>query len=236
MSRGTRYYRQKSICSPHARGDVPCPSWLPPIFGQFSPRPWGWPARRSRVDGRSRVLPTPVGMSRNTQHPVRIITRSPHARGDVPCQHAFMHRGRVFSPRPWGCPEFGPFDFDPCPVLPTPVGMSRGFSSTTAMMRSSPHARGDVPSTGERTENPDLFSPRPWGCPASSRLRPTSSTVLPTPVGMSLNPPWKPPKPTSSPHARGDVPIDRVIADYGPKFSPRPWGCPAPPAANHGAA
>ena len=87
---------------PHARGDGPLPmSWSAVWFG-FSPRPWGWSARRT-ADGALRpVFPTPVGMVRGFVAGDHSSPGFPHARGDGPRAVGIDGSEGKFSPRPWG--------------------------------------------------------------------------------------------------------------------------------------
>ena len=156
--------RDDLAASPHARGDVPAFVLLWPIFLRFSPRPWGCSAARSWSRQVRYLLPTPVGMFRNTSRDRSAQRPSPHARGDVPFILVDIPPPQSFSPRPWGC------SFRRCllrrrvPLLPTPVGMFRSRRTSTASPMSSPHARGDVPTLFHVIEGLRFFSPRPWGC------------------------------------------------------------------------
>ena len=131
----------------------------------------------------------------------------------------------TFSPRPWGCSA------QPCPtrrrltLLPTPVGMFRRARCRAHRQRPSPHARGDVPADGGRGHAALLFSPRPWGCSAPELVAGDTGCLLPTPVGMFRATSRQTKAPSTSPHARGDVPDARGPGRHRGAFSPRPWGC-----------
>ena len=96
-----------------------------------------------------------------------------------------------------------------------------------ACVNSSPHARGDVPRSGEQHAFLGCFSPRPWGCSDAHVADPPSVVLLPTPVGMFLTADRCTSSNRTSPHARGDVPQPRRRVLPDALFSPRPWGCSA---------
>ena len=137
--------------SPHARGDVPRRPARIEYRGDFSPRPWGCSGFYRLPRYRLLLLPTPVGMFRVCSPSAMRDRPSPHARGDVP-----PHRGAIaprasFSPRPWGCSEFAIAAKIEFRLLPTPVGMFRANALRFSCGSSSPHARGDVPTSRRRS-------------------------------------------------------------------------------------
>ena len=150
---------------------------------------------------------------------------SPHARGDVPSGAVCNAVARAFSPRPWGCSVAGLEAEPPRPLLPTPVGMFREEAAGHGAPGPSPHARGDVPATESRSAIERFFSPRPWGCSCGSAASRSTAELLPTPVGMFRSHRRAAEAPRPSPHARGDVPVERAKVESSNDFSPRPWGC-----------
>ena len=88
--------------SPHARGDGPSIRDIDGILDGFSPRAWGWSAKRKRESGLIAVLPTRVGMVRISSPPRSRRVSSPHARGDGPCYEIYNGGQIEFSPRAWG--------------------------------------------------------------------------------------------------------------------------------------
>jgi hypothetical protein len=56
-------------------------------------------------------------------------------------------------------------------VLPTPVGVNRGYSRLSSRASSAPHARGGEPPRPEWWITNLPCSPRPWGGPATSERR-----------------------------------------------------------------
>ena len=204
----------RPLRSPHARGDGP----LNPIgFARmilFSPRPWGWSAHQTVVNGCLAVLPTPVGMVRNDAGNRSVHGRSPHARGDGPSLADICRWPLMFSPRPWGWSAQDWVDQGKPHVLPTPVGMVRFSRSVIYSPGSSPHARGDGPSHALAGVQRVLFSPRPWGWSVRGPRRALRAGVLPTPVGMVR--PFEKPlvRVVGSPHARGDGPALSLVAKH----------------------
>ena len=125
MFRAPRPARPTRTPSPHARGDVPSAAISSHFWNSFSPRPWGCSDTSTHPNILCRLLPTPVGMFRSSDHQYRVVSS--------------------FSPRPWGCSVFIAHAHRAPPLLPTPVGMFRSATSSTASSPPSPHARGDVP-------------------------------------------------------------------------------------------
>ena len=220
--------------SPHARGDGPLPSGFnPPVF-RFSPRPWGWSANLPTLQKAAQVLPTPVGMVRNTTGTPGLSVGSPHARGDGPMSSSRMNSMSGFSPRPWGWSARIGSGTHRARVLPTPVGMVRPPSLLTINLCGSPHARGDGPLIAWGGPYIIEFSPRPWGWSEFGATRTGVSVVLPTPVGMvqSVRPARTGRQ--GSPHARGDGPKAATVRGGHIEFSPRPWGWSGIAGGHHG--
>ncbi len=149
---------------PHARGDVPF--WRAGKIEEatFSPRPWGCSVGTFDMLKYRDVFPTPVGMFRVAVNGMIILQGFPHARGDVPCLTYTDITIIGFSPRPWGCSVLFLGLKKAKRVFPTPVGMFLPMTMTFLVIRSFPHARGDVPTSSDLALTKDMFSPRPWGC------------------------------------------------------------------------
>ena len=111
--------------SPHARGDGPSMRSSVGTATTFSPRAWGWSARKTWPNARLRVLPTRVGMVRRTVACRFRVARSPHARGDGPGTSVLILPIAPFSPRAWGWSGAGDNREAGRRVLPTRVGMVR---------------------------------------------------------------------------------------------------------------
>ena len=195
-----------------------------------SPRPWG--CFRHQRDHRDHhwVVPTPVGVfPMGSTIPTPRHGR-PHARGGVSLASTLCRLLFLSSPRPWGCFWRHVLHLQRCAVVPTPVGvfLRRGGSSRFGGGR--PHARGGV-SVGRIAGLGRLASsPRPWGCFFLGGRLVSLGAVVPTPVGVFLDPGKAGGIAYSRPHARGGVSADGPPQRPAPRSSPRPWGCfPAGP-------
>jgi len=133
------------VGSPHVRGDGPTFSSHSSKLAMFSPRAWGWSVDPSTPAVRSGVLPTCVGMVRNSAWARTDCARSPHVRGDGPIAAAIAAAGQKFSPRAWGWSEGRPAIAARVGVLPTCVGMVRDDLHHFLTGDGSPHVRGDGP-------------------------------------------------------------------------------------------
>ncbi len=170
--------------SPHVRGDGPGINLERLGKHLFSPRAWGWSEAFDPCPAKSKVLPTCVGMVRESAARVNEFLRSPHVRGDGP--HGWRTSGdrEQFSPRAWGWSVAIGAAANANVVLPTCVGMvRRAHAARFAWMRS-PHVRGDGPVVTGDVNHGAEFSPRAWGWSALRRERLTFWPVLPTCVGM----------------------------------------------------
>ena len=222
-----RIYHRHDIAvhrSPHARGDGPAGLAALETRIQFSPRAWGWSARRGWPDRPELVLPTRVGMVRQGSLERALQDSSPHARGDGPAWGDSSTGCGAFSPRAWGWSELRLAQEAFQRVLPTRVGMVRIACVLLLSASSSPHARGDGPESGTPCSLAYSFSPRAWGWSEHWHCLPHRSAVLPTRVGMVRDryprtSGWR-----GSPHARGDGPQAGTLVILLPAFSPRAWG------------
>ena len=224
MVRGVHRQRRRRGGSPHVRGDGPFSRTRPGVSILFSPRAWGWSAQKPPRYLPPRVLPTCVGMVWLWVVVVVALTGSPHVRGDGPPCRPCCRCSRPFSPRAWGwsaCSITHPL---PGGVLPTCVGMVRSRARPSCPPPRSPHVRGDGPGRTLAGVAAARFSPRAWGWSGRSVPDGAAAGVLPTCVGMVRRPGTNGPKPSCSPHVRGDGPHrpgDRVVTVM---FSPRAWG------------
>ena len=184
MVRQLNYSPPHFIRAPHPRGDGPqFPHFHCRLFG-CSPPAWGWSA--FMFDGYDFyfVLPTRVGMVRCRLSLRRWLASAPHPRGDGPL---ICRRYRVTSrcsPPAWGwsvsLPSWRSNGF----VLPTRVGMVRGFTSIAGGLAGAPHPRGDGPCVLHALYKRIQCSPPAWGWSAKSVRSHPRHRVLPTRVGM----------------------------------------------------
>ena len=149
--------------SPHPRGDGPPAQRQKPRRQQFSPPAWGWSIPALRWQRPYLVLPTRVGMVLVSQRAARGRQGSPHPRGDGPDRGARRELHPLVSPPAWGWPRPADRGFCVGRVLPTRVGMVRRMASDGVERMSSPHPRGDGPSSSARRRQPSGFSPPAWG-------------------------------------------------------------------------
>ena len=91
----------------------------------FSPHAWGWSATTQQEPKPQRVLPTRVGMVRDTAQTGRYRCCSPHTRGDGPIMWLSSGVMAPFSPHAWGWSVLTVVASVPSVVLPTRVGMVR---------------------------------------------------------------------------------------------------------------
>ncbi len=211
--------------SPHTRGDVPFSVYLKHAIGTFSPHAWGCSVLVVLILPLKRVLPTRVGMFRNTKNRRAIIKSSPHTRGDVPSSALILETMGSFSPHAWGCSGLLVERAEHRRVLPTCVGMFRRIRTGRPACRCSPHTRGDVPHNAEVTTDLATFSPHAWGCSEQTKNLVYYRFVLPTRVGMFRDKTDESKEHQGSPHTRGDVPFVRWPSCSFIGFSPHAWGC-----------
>src|SRR5271157_165386 len=130
------------------------------------------------------VLPTCVGMVRESMTALAFVRRSPHVRGDGPQVHLHSRLAEPFSPRAWGWSANRRIRLSREKVLPTCVGMVRTSRTEHVYRPGSPHVRGDGPFTEAPGSLPGVFSPRAWGWSAVREVKTPRVPVLPTCVGM----------------------------------------------------
>ena len=120
-----------------------------------------------------------------------------------------------------GEPSYTAEDFS---VFPTCVGMFLTQVSLSGPSFSFPHVCGDVSPAVVVSIINGSFSPRVWGCFASSGCHPRNTLVFPTCVGMFLW--WQGPPHAGRcfPHVCGDVSGLRDPDADASAFSPRVWG------------
>ena len=115
--------------APHARGDGPPRRGGVAVGRGCSPRTWGWSGTRP------------------TWSPCR--RGAPHARGDGPPTAPPNPPPPSCSPRTWGWSDGGVLLAGVGDVLPTHVGMVRGWRLRSTRAAGAPHARGDGPAPPE---------------------------------------------------------------------------------------
>ena len=91
------------------------------------------------------VLPTHVGMVRVRMAEIALASCSPHPRGDGPTAKLPWKLLSQFSPPTWGWSDSLFYAHGFASVLPTHVGMVRGWKRLVMCLPSSPHPRGDGP-------------------------------------------------------------------------------------------
>ncbi len=150
----------------------------------FSPPAWGWSGENREEVTFVDVLPTRVGMVRTPRTFPRLPLSSPHPRGDGPQTAPELGGRSQFSPPAWGWSGFASADPDYQLVLPTRVGMVRAERLVSSLRKSSPHPRGDGPTSALVSPADEMFSPPAWGWSATNDGEPIQPAVLPTRVGM----------------------------------------------------
>ena len=103
-------------------------------------------------------------------------------------------------------------------VFLAPCGLSLRFPSL-------PHVRGGVSVQTDATGGGSRSSPRAWGCFRLFSFLFLSTLVFPTCVGVFPNGFLARLLVFGLPHVRGGVSSGELVVDYGPKSSPRAWGC-----------
>ena len=88
-----------------------------------------------------------------------------------------------------------------------------------------PRARGDVPLCRKQQQEATPFSPRTRGCSALGFLNLHRPVVFPAHAGMFRNILIRVKGERGFPRARGDVPVNPVLAGNPLRFSPRTRGC-----------
>ncbi len=149
---------------------------------------------------------------------------SPHTRGDGPHTQVSSRLEYWFSPHAWGWSEPGRRADADDGVLPTRVGMVRLLCATTIQGQSSPHTRGDGPTSCPLAHYSTQFSPHAWGWSEFDGGGHLWVGVLPTRVGMvRSHVAWHVGE-NCSPHTRGDGPSLATGESRIVKFSPHAWG------------
>ena len=171
-------------CSPHTRGDGPPERARRELHWRFSPHAWGWSGPFNTVAHAATVLPTRVGMVRLSSRCWLSGPCSPHTRGDGPVWEIYRWKCGAFSPHAWGWSDINRPELHERRVLPTRVGMVRRPTPHRMRSLSSPHTRGDGPTTNCGSTLASLFSPHAWGWSARRWGAVMWEWVLPTRVGM----------------------------------------------------
>ena len=171
-------------CSPHTRGDGPTHNTTKCHMPPFSPHAWGWSVTGRDDAGQAGVLPTRVGMVRNTRSRRSWLSGSPHTRGDGPASMRAAMTDTLFSPHAWGWSVEGVRVHAHGVVLPTRVGMVRSGPALARDPRGSPHTRGDGPVSKTIWLGSIPFSPHAWGWSEGDGRGQHRRAVLPTRVGI----------------------------------------------------
>ena len=165
VDRATCAQRSLRCCCPHARGGGPQHETRLAPYVPLSPRSWGWTALSRPTRDEQGVVPTLVGVDRQSRHAELRNPRCPHARGGGPYRVHTRHKRPWLSPRSWGwtalaASKRGPPSLSPrswgwtnfwarsvavCHVVPTLVGVDRSYRFWLQVASSCPHARGGGP-------------------------------------------------------------------------------------------
>ncbi len=212
------------VRSPHTRGDGPDSEAYVALLEKFSPHAWGWSANLTTIPDTENVLPTRVGMVRS-RHATRLTPMcSPHTRGDGPSALTRVSDAPEFSPHAWGWSGIPRRDGNRQLVLPTRVGMVRDTGRRAANNHRSPHTRGDGPPGRMWVIGAYPFSPHAWGWSGRELAMEAGRGVLPTRVGMVRLIHDGITGGLSSPHTRGDGPMEIIFSHMAMVFSPHAWG------------
>ena len=94
---------------------------------QLSPREWGCTVLHVKVTFDEYIVPTRVGVYRNTFDKQRFSQHCPHASGGVPNFKLKALYVQLLSPREWGCTEKTKKEREKKQIVPTRVGVYRFF-------------------------------------------------------------------------------------------------------------
>ncbi len=176
--------RSSFLGFPHGCGDGPACFLRAAVADAFSPRVWGWSARRFGCTAPTVVFPTGVGMVRPLARFRSRSRRFPHGCGDGPAVLAAETAAYRFSPRVWGWSVIRRESSSPEPVFPTGVGMVRRPRPGSRHCRRFPHGCGDGPPCLLMPSPYRGFSPRVWGWSEQRSRAHHGLQVFPTGVGM----------------------------------------------------
>jgi len=149
---------------PHACGGVPFGSWSCCQDSSLSPRMWGCTDTLELHFDSSLIVPTHVGVYRESFLHCLWQDNCPHACGGVPCFLKVQLLSYVLSPRMWGCTEIWFFWVASSSIVPTHVGVYRPIFMLKKLIQHCPHACGGVPYQVGHLESKYILSPRMWGC------------------------------------------------------------------------
>ena len=124
----------------------------------------------------------------------------------------------------WGYSFRIKFPEEPGTVLPTCVGLFRSITTGDAVGHRSPHMRGAIPEWSPDSMNEHWFSPHAWGYSLNKGWPAMLFSVLPTCVGLFRGIQRKFRVQKGSPHMRGAIPLNQLIANDQLRFSPHAWG------------
>ena len=128
---------------PHTRGGGPNLSGSYTAALALSPHTWGWTGCRCRGLSCCDVVPTHVGVDRNTRNNFYDLFRCPHTRGGGPLESGVFALVVALSPHTWGWTDSG--------------------HPRLALMIGCPHTRGGGPPTSRPGASVTVLSPHTWG-------------------------------------------------------------------------
>ena len=214
-----------SLRLPHARGGVSTSRAHTHDTPQPSPRPWGCFFYKGGWLRSDKAFPTPVGVFPTRHASLTLPDSLPHARGGVSGAGFDELRGRLPSPRPWGCFRGGCLCGLYGSAFPTPVGVFPPLPLSSVTLLGLPHARGGVSHAHHHCTSHTQPSPRPWGCFRWIYAAFLEDLAFPTPVGVFPFPVLSLVPVVGLPHARGGVSHRQLARIHVLPPSPRPWGC-----------
>ena len=168
---------------PHACGDKRyAGSELPKLSGS-SPRVWGQVFFFFCPVSCAGIIPTRMGTRTSSQSPETQEKDHPHAYGDKEKLFILLLIELGSSPRVWGQGACVPCHPRHMGIIPTRMGTSQLYSSTTVITSDHPHAYGDK----VRTSFYVLFvagsSPRVWGQDNYFQRQCVLCRIIPTRMG-----------------------------------------------------
>jgi len=150
----------------------------------LSPRVWGWTVSKVRETVIVNVVPTRVGVDRQSAAWKSRPKRCPHACGGGPYVPVLGSSGGTLSPRVWGWTDRGRPSSGRDGVVPTRVGVDRSRTIARRRRPRCPHACGGGPTIVSLDEDVPRLSPRVWGWTAYEDAPEKYHAVVPTRVGV----------------------------------------------------
>ena len=211
---------------PHACGELTGICAYTIVAVGSSPRMWGTLKEFTPEPHEYRFIPTHVGNSKKGFIRFTIELVHPHACGELGYSPAVTISLVGSSPRMWGTRLNIPVGSATIRFIPTHVGNSVTFFSSTSTGTVHPHACGELPMVCVSGRDTFGSSPRMWGThpPPSDQL--LQGWFIPTHVGnSSFVCPWNPSR-MVHPHACGELEETKKYVFDGDGSSPRMWGTP----------